>query len=57
MYVDIYLGFREDLKYLLEMLKVLLLNVREDNNVVDIGFNKVTPVFKLTVHKSLGKGW
>ena len=56
MYVDIYLGFREDLKYLLEMLKVLLLNVREDNNVVDIGFNEVALVFKLAVYKSLGEG-
>jgi len=57
LYVNIYSGLGEDLEYLLEILKVLLLSIGEDNNIVNIGFNKVTPVFKLTVHKSLGKGW
>ena len=51
-----YSGLKEDLEYLFEILKVLLLGIGEDNNVVDIGFNEVTPVFKLTVYKSLGEG-
>ena len=56
MYINIYSGFREDLEYFLEMLKVLLFSIGEDNNIVDISFNKVALVFKLTVYKSLGEG-
>jgi len=57
LYVNIYLGLRKDFKYLLEILKVLLFSIGEDNNIVDIGFNKVTLVFKLAVYKSLSEGW